>query len=110
LQFPGLILEPALFVLIAYWLAGLRSTLYAFLMTAMVTILTVNVSTACGKRGYCSQETRSNDSTCWNVTSWCALAVLTFQLPFASSAILASYPTNQPTNQQTNKQTNKQTN
>jgi hypothetical protein len=52
LQLPGLILEPVVFVLIAYWLAGLRSTLYAFLMTAIITTLTMNVSTACGK-DYC---------------------------------------------------------
>ncbi|PNF34870.1 Protein scarlet, partial [Cryptotermes secundus] len=45
---PGLTVEPLLFVLIAYWLTGLRNTLYAFLMTAMITTLTMNVSAACG--------------------------------------------------------------
>lgn len=45
---PGLIVEPVLFVLIAYWLTGLRNTLYAFVMTAMITTLTMNVSAACG--------------------------------------------------------------
>jgi hypothetical protein len=52
LQLPGLVVEPVLFVLIAYWLAGLRNTLYAFVMTAMITILTMNVSAACGKGGF----------------------------------------------------------
>jgi len=49
LQLPGLIIEPVLFVLVAYWLTGLRSTAYAFFMTAFITILTMNVATACGK-------------------------------------------------------------
>ncbi|KAJ9597850.1 hypothetical protein L9F63_011292, partial [Diploptera punctata] len=45
---PGLILEPVIFVMVIYWLAGLRSSLYAFVMTIIITILTMNVSTACG--------------------------------------------------------------
>ncbi|KAF4532327.1 hypothetical protein B566_EDAN003630 [Ephemera danica] len=45
---PGLILEPMLFVLVAYWLIGLRTTMYAVTMTAFVTVLTMNVSSACG--------------------------------------------------------------
>ncbi|XP_049540478.1 protein scarlet [Anopheles darlingi] len=45
---PGLILEPVAFVLVVYWLAGLRSTFYAFAMTTLVATLVMNVSTACG--------------------------------------------------------------
>ncbi|XP_058063599.1 protein scarlet [Anopheles bellator] len=45
---PGLILEPLLFVLIAYWLAALRPSFYAFAMTSIVAMLVMNVSTACG--------------------------------------------------------------
>ncbi|XP_057325993.1 protein scarlet [Microplitis mediator] len=45
---PGLILEPVLFTTIIYWLVGLRSTLEAFGLTLLVTICTMNVSTACG--------------------------------------------------------------
>ncbi|XP_046390561.1 protein scarlet [Ischnura elegans] len=45
---PGLIVEPFLFVLICYWLIGLRSSTYAFLMTVFISVLTMNVSAACG--------------------------------------------------------------
>nr|WOD55112.1 ABCG transpoter Scarlet1 [Hymenopus coronatus] len=45
---PGLILEPLIFILVAYWLVGLRNTVYAFSMTAIIATLTMNVSTACG--------------------------------------------------------------
>lgn len=45
---PGLMVEPFLFVLICYWMIGLRPSLYAFLMTAFISILTMNVSAACG--------------------------------------------------------------
>ncbi|KAF7270965.1 hypothetical protein GWI33_016097 [Rhynchophorus ferrugineus] len=45
---PGFIIEPLLFVLIAYWLSGLRRTPYAFCMTVLIATLTTNVATACG--------------------------------------------------------------
>ncbi|XP_066997954.2 protein scarlet [Anabrus simplex] len=45
---PGLIVEPTLFIMVAYWLVGLRNTIYAFCMTAFIATLTMNVSTACG--------------------------------------------------------------
>ncbi|XP_053664764.1 protein scarlet [Anopheles marshallii] len=45
---PGLVAEPLVFVLIAYWLAELRPTFYAFLVTAAAATLVMNVSTACG--------------------------------------------------------------
>ncbi|XP_052132931.1 LOW QUALITY PROTEIN: protein scarlet [Frankliniella occidentalis] len=45
---PGLVVEPLIFAVLAYWLAGLRDDLYAFGMTAAIVILTMNVSTACG--------------------------------------------------------------
>ncbi|XP_028131579.2 protein scarlet isoform X1 [Diabrotica virgifera virgifera] len=45
---PGFILEPLIFVITAYWLAGLRTSGYAFLMTLSVIVLTMNVSSACG--------------------------------------------------------------
>ncbi|XP_034944954.1 protein scarlet-like [Chelonus insularis] len=44
---PGLILEPVLFTMVIYWLTGLRSTIEAFGLTLLVTIFTMNVSTAC---------------------------------------------------------------
>ncbi|KAI2474003.1 scarlet [Diabrotica virgifera virgifera] len=44
---PGFILEPLIFVITAYWLAGLRTSGYAFLMTLSVIVLTMNVSSAC---------------------------------------------------------------
>lgn len=48
-QIPGLIIEPVLFVIVGYWLSGMRATLYAFVMTTLVAIMVMNVSTACGK-------------------------------------------------------------
>ncbi|KAK0160938.1 hypothetical protein PV328_008290 [Microctonus aethiopoides] len=45
---PGLILEPVLFTTIIYWLAGLKNTMEAFGLTLLITIITMNVSTACG--------------------------------------------------------------
>nr|BBC77941.1 ABC transporter Scarlet [Thermobia domestica] len=45
---PGLILEPFLFVVIAYWLVGLKEAAQAFFLTAVIVILTMNISTACG--------------------------------------------------------------
>uniref|UniRef100_A0A336L180 CSON003410 protein n=1 Tax=Culicoides sonorensis TaxID=179676 RepID=A0A336L180_CULSO len=45
---PGLVFEPFIFVVIAYWLAQLRNTIFAFSMTALASILVMNVSTACG--------------------------------------------------------------
>ncbi|KAK9744388.1 ABC-2 type transporter, partial [Popillia japonica] len=45
---PGLILEPVLFVTITYWLAGLRPTMYAFLMSNVSAILTMIVASSCG--------------------------------------------------------------
>lgn len=47
-QLPGLIVEPLVFVMIAYWLAQLRPTLFAFFITALASTLVMNVSTACG--------------------------------------------------------------
>ncbi|XP_030764169.1 ABC transporter G family member 36-like [Sitophilus oryzae] len=45
---PGFIIEPLLFVLIAYWISGLRRTSYAFFMTSLIATLTTNVASACG--------------------------------------------------------------
>ncbi|XP_045474983.1 protein scarlet [Harmonia axyridis] len=45
---PGLLIEPIIYVLIAYWLAGLQSTLNAFFFTVLAAVLTMNVSCACG--------------------------------------------------------------
>lgn len=45
---PGLILEPVLFVTIAYWLSGLRPTMYAFLMSNLSAVLTMIVASSCG--------------------------------------------------------------
>lgn len=50
LQIPGLIVEPVLFTIICYWLAGLRATAYAFVMTAIITIFVMNIATACGEK------------------------------------------------------------
>lgn len=48
LKLPGLIIEPLIFVMIAYFLAQLRPTLYAFAITAISSTLIMNVSSACG--------------------------------------------------------------
>ncbi|ENN81632.1 hypothetical protein YQE_01995, partial [Dendroctonus ponderosae] len=53
---PGFLIEPLLFASIAYWIAGLRSTSYAFLMTTLITVLTTNVSCACGIMFSCAFE------------------------------------------------------
>ncbi|XP_046994893.1 protein scarlet-like [Schistocerca americana] len=45
---PGLLVEPVLFVLTAYWLVGLRDSWHAVAMTLLVVTLALNVSTACG--------------------------------------------------------------
>lgn len=47
-QLPGLVVEPVVFVMIAYWLAALRPTFFAFLITVISSTLVMNVSTACG--------------------------------------------------------------
>lgn len=49
LQIPSLLVEAIAFVTIAYWMAGLEATMDAFLLTTLVTILTINTSTACGR-------------------------------------------------------------
>lgn len=49
LQIPGLIVEPFIFTIILYFLAELRPTVYAFVMTSIVTIIVMNIATACGK-------------------------------------------------------------
>lgn len=49
LQSPGFIIEPALFITITYWMTGLKPTLYAFGVTTLVSIITMNISTACGE-------------------------------------------------------------
>ncbi|GAB0088669.1 protein scarlet [Sergentomyia squamirostris] len=45
---PGLVAEPVIFMCIGYWLMGLRPTLYAFGLTILAAILTMNASAACG--------------------------------------------------------------
>ncbi|XP_067645713.1 protein scarlet [Eurosta solidaginis] len=45
---PCMVFEPFLFVIIAYWIAGLRTTLFAFTVTAIAIVLVMNVATACG--------------------------------------------------------------
>ncbi|XP_018318843.1 protein scarlet isoform X2 [Agrilus planipennis] len=45
---PGLIMDPILFVSVAYTIAGLRQDLHSFSLTLLVTIITMNVATACG--------------------------------------------------------------
>lgn len=41
-------MEPLLFCVVCYWLAGLRTTAYAFGMTTLVSVLVINVAAACG--------------------------------------------------------------
>lgn len=41
-------MEPLVFVSIAYWLAALRPTLHAFVITILASTLVMNVSCACG--------------------------------------------------------------
>uniref|UniRef100_A0A034W8J1 Protein scarlet n=1 Tax=Bactrocera dorsalis TaxID=27457 RepID=A0A034W8J1_BACDO len=45
---PGMIIEPLLFVIICYWITGLRATFFAFSITAISIVLVMNVATACG--------------------------------------------------------------
>lgn len=45
---PGLLVEPIAFVCIFYFLVGFQSTLSGFLTTCLVTVLVINVATACG--------------------------------------------------------------
>ncbi|XP_045445642.1 protein scarlet-like [Melitaea cinxia] len=52
--FPGLILEPTLFTLVVYWIAGLRGTLHAFGFTVFLSILVLNVAIACGSFFSCA--------------------------------------------------------
>lgn len=47
-QLPGMIVEPLLFVIICYWISGLRATFFAFSITAISVVLVMNVATACG--------------------------------------------------------------
>ncbi|CAK1552568.1 unnamed protein product [Leptosia nina] len=52
--FPGLVVEPTLFTLVVYWIAGLRSTFYAFGFTVFLSILVLNVAIACGSFFSCA--------------------------------------------------------
>ncbi|XP_030380289.1 protein scarlet [Scaptodrosophila lebanonensis] len=45
---PGMLIDPLLFVSVCYWICGLRPDLYAFGITAIFVVLTLNVATACG--------------------------------------------------------------
>lgn len=45
---PSMIIEPFLFVLVCYWLGGLRPTFYAFILTVLLVTLVMNTATACG--------------------------------------------------------------
>ncbi|XP_075162328.1 ATP-binding cassette transporter scarlet [Haematobia irritans] len=45
---PGMVLEPFVFVIICYFVAGLRPTFFAFVITSIAVVLVMNVSTACG--------------------------------------------------------------
>ncbi|XP_055300850.1 protein scarlet [Sitodiplosis mosellana] len=45
---PSLIVEPFIFTIILYFLAELRPTFYAIFITSIVTIIVMNVATACG--------------------------------------------------------------
>jgi hypothetical protein len=47
-QLPGLILEPTIFAVIAYFIASLRPTFYAFFFTVLASVMVMNVSTSCG--------------------------------------------------------------
>ncbi|XP_032513893.2 protein scarlet-like [Danaus plexippus] len=51
---PGLVIEPTLFTLVVYWVAGLRATLYAFGFTVLLAILVLNVAIACGSFFSCA--------------------------------------------------------
>ncbi|XP_052737501.1 protein scarlet-like [Bicyclus anynana] len=53
-QFPGLVVEPTLFTLVVYWVAGLRGTFYAFGFTIFLSILVLNVAIACGSFFSCA--------------------------------------------------------
>ncbi|XP_028178626.1 protein scarlet isoform X1 [Ostrinia furnacalis] len=52
--FPGLVVEPTLFTLVVYFIAGLRSTVYAFGFTVFISILVLNVAIACGSFFSCA--------------------------------------------------------
>ncbi|KAL4714066.1 hypothetical protein ACJJTC_008420 [Scirpophaga incertulas] len=52
--FPGLVVEPTLFTLVVYWIAGLRSSIYAFGFTVVIAILVLNVAIACGSFFSCA--------------------------------------------------------
>nr|XP_013190064.1 unnamed protein product [Amyelois transitella] len=52
--FPGLVVEPTLFTLVVYFIAGLRSTLYACGLTLFLSILVLNVAIACGSFFSCA--------------------------------------------------------
>lgn len=43
-----MIFEPLVFTMIAYWLAQLRPTAFAFFVTSLASTLIMNVSSACG--------------------------------------------------------------
>ncbi|XP_075969242.1 ATP-binding cassette transporter scarlet isoform X2 [Anticarsia gemmatalis] len=51
---PGLLVEPTLFTLVVYWIAGLRASVYAFSFTVFLAILVLNVAIACGSFFSCA--------------------------------------------------------
>ncbi|CAB3234626.1 unnamed protein product [Arctia plantaginis] len=51
---PGLLIEPTLFTLVVYFLAGLRGSVYAFCFTVFLATLVLNVAIACGSFFSCA--------------------------------------------------------
>ncbi|CAH2074506.1 unnamed protein product, partial [Iphiclides podalirius] len=52
--FPGLVIEPTLFTLVVYYIAGLRATFFAFSFTVLLSIIVLNVAIACGSFFSCA--------------------------------------------------------
>ncbi|CAG5011888.1 unnamed protein product [Parnassius apollo] len=52
--FPGLVIEPTLFTLVVYYIAGLRATVFAFSFTVLLAIAVLNVAIACGSFFSCA--------------------------------------------------------
>ncbi|XP_045533767.1 protein scarlet [Papilio machaon] len=52
--FPGLVIEPTLFTLVVYYIAGLRATAFAFSFTVFLSIIVLNVAIACGSFFSCA--------------------------------------------------------
>ena len=48
-QIPGFTADPVVFILVCYFMIGLRLSFYHFFLTALALVFTANVAASCGE-------------------------------------------------------------